>query len=592
MESGRHNDRVEGNLNSGQSQGGLEKARQPTYRLQLPSLTMTSMGVLGVLYGALFVFLVVAMESGVLDYTKGILLYVGIVFVQFFVAPFILDWWLKSLGSLEWVEMNRLPAQAQDLINKVCQKYHLPKPRLGIIDDLSPQAFTYGNTPSNARLVLSRGLIEMLNPDELDAVIAHELGHIQHRDFIFMTLAQLIPIVFYAIYRMLLGSGKDRGDRKNNGQLAMIAVAAYALYVVSESIVLFLSRTREYWADRFSMENIPEPNALGSALLKICTGYGVKRLEPMSEEELEAAKKQKPSTDSGGRGNPVLAFNIAGRGDVQGWASSLRDGANDSDSDRMKKLMRWDLWNPWASLLELSSTHPMMGKRLVAVGEYSQKQQKSSPFLFDLVKPAGLRLSLGEDLIIYFLPQIVGIALFALDFYLKHSPQSEKYAFLPGPLKMALLGYGIAEIMKTYFIYPLVAGKSRPVITLLESVTVTPLNPIATEVRGKIIGRGSAGDKLGADLYLQDESGMIFLNLNSWIPFYNLYFGVSKARQYIGREVVVKGWYRRAPMPYLEVKEIAAVDSSGGIALQTAFRSYLWKMGFWFLLVTILYLIM
>jgi Zn-dependent protease with chaperone function len=244
---------------------------------------------------------------------------------------------------------------------------------LGIINDLSPQAFTYGNVPSNARLVISKGMIEILTPEELDAVLAHELGHIQHRDFIFMTVAQVVPIIFYAIYRMFRGGDNSKSEKKGNGQTIVIAMVAYALYWLSEYIVLFLSRTREYWADHFSMEQIPDPNALGSALLKICTGYGVKRLEPLTEAELEEVKKQKGSSRSGGQASPVFAFNIAGSGDVQGWGSMIGGGVGGENDDiRIKKLMRWDLWNPWASILELSSTHPVMGKRLVAVGESCQ----------------------------------------------------------------------------------------------------------------------------------------------------------------------------------------------------------------------------
>ncbi|MGB9637900.1 MAG: M48 family metalloprotease, partial [bacterium] len=106
--------------------------------------------------------------------------------IQFFISPFILDFSLKWMYNLKWVEYSELPLYLREFIQKEFNQRGTKLPRIGIIDDFTPEAFTYGNFPNNARIVISRGLLEVLNEDEVKAVIGHEIGHIFHWDFVFM----------------------------------------------------------------------------------------------------------------------------------------------------------------------------------------------------------------------------------------------------------------------------------------------------------------------------------------------------------------------------------------------------------------------
>lgn len=555
--------------NDNETKGAYKKA-EPTFHLNLPSLAKVSIGVLFALYSFLFVVVVLLVELNRINLTSGVVIYVGIIFVQFFLAPIIMDWMLKGVGSLSWVELSELPHESQSFILNVCQKYNMSTPKMGIIEDISPQAFTYGNTPSNARLVISRGLIEMLTPDELNAVIAHELGHIQHRDFIFMTIAQLVPIVLYAVYKLTMGDGDNK---KNGSPLAAIGILAYALYFLSQYIVLFLSRVREYWADRFSLENISDPNALGRALVKISTGSGVKRLEPLTPEEIKEQKKKRAGLWQGTK-NPVLAFNIAGTHDGNGWAASAGEHPEifAPENDEVRKLMRWDLWNPWSKIFELSSTHPVMGKRLVAVGEFAAQKKIESPFIFNLIKPPKLEMSLFDDLLVYFLPHIISMFILVVDayFYLKGGGTTS-HNNAPNPLLLAIAAYGAASLLRNWFFYPMGVSAPESVNSVLKRVTVSPINPSRVELRGKVIGRGLAGNLLSSDLFIQDETGMIFLAVRSAVPLYDLFFALKKSQKYIGQDVVIEGWYRRQPSPYIEVHKISVGSE------QEVFRSYLWS---------------
>ena len=128
--------------------------------------------------------------------------------------------------------------------------------------------------------MLSRGLIELLQPEETEAVVAHEIGHAVHWDMFLMTIAQLVPLIFYYIFRTVL---RMRSSGKDNSAAARIAVAvaAYILYLISEYVVLWFSRTREYHADRFAGTVTGDPSLIASALVKIAYGLaGPERAAP------------------------------------------------------------------------------------------------------------------------------------------------------------------------------------------------------------------------------------------------------------------------------------------------------------------------
>jgi heat shock protein HtpX len=149
-----------------------------------------------------------------------------------------------------------------NVIQLLCAERGLKMPRIGIIESATPNAFTYGRVPSDARVVVTTGLLEILTPEEANTVLAHEMGHVEHYDFIVMTLAALAPPLLYQLYTFTRGSDKARP----------VAAGAYLAYWVSQYIVLILSRTREYFADQYSARVTRAPDALAGALVKIAYG--------------------------------------------------------------------------------------------------------------------------------------------------------------------------------------------------------------------------------------------------------------------------------------------------------------------------------
>src|SRR5919108_2334888 len=192
----------------------------------------------------------------------------GVLFlIQFFTSDKIA---LLSMGAHEVS-----PAQAPELhalIERLCIQANLPKPRVAIAQTPMPNAFAVGRSPRKATVCATTGILHLLDPAELEAVLGHELTHIQNRDVVVMTIASFFASIaaFITQFGFFFGGGfgGDNRDNNNNGFFLVILVSA-AVYVVSFLLLQALSRYREFAADRGSAIITGRPSALVSALYKI-----------------------------------------------------------------------------------------------------------------------------------------------------------------------------------------------------------------------------------------------------------------------------------------------------------------------------------
>jgi len=124
---------------------------------------------------------------------------------------------------------------------------------------------------------------------------------------------------------------------------------------------------------------------------------------------------------------------------------------------------------------------------------------------------------------------------------------------------MLLTALGVAWFARILYRYRGVFRDSN-VGTLLEDLEVSQMQPRAVRMKGKIVGRGEPGAFWSPDLVLRDQTGIIFLLYRSSVPFARFIFGMGKAEEYIGQEVVVEGWYRRGLAPYIEMSKLIGED--------------------------------
>lgn len=151
-------------------------------------------------------------------------------------------------------------------ISNLIQKEKMPMPELYVINSDQPNAFATGRNPKNAKVAVTTGILKLLNRDELEGVLAHELSHIKNRDILVSSIAAMLAAAISFMSRMVFWGG---GNRNRNTHPALIVIAMIAAPIASLIIRMAISRTREFGADKTGAEISGNPLALASALEKI-----------------------------------------------------------------------------------------------------------------------------------------------------------------------------------------------------------------------------------------------------------------------------------------------------------------------------------
>ncbi|MDJ0703209.1 MAG: M48 family metalloprotease [Leptolyngbyaceae cyanobacterium MO_188.B28] len=468
------------------------------------------------------------------------LLFNGIVF---FLSPFLMDLTQRWLYGTRWIslqEIKHYSPEAAQVIQKVCAERKLKQPKLGLIDDQNPTAFTYGSLPDTARLVVSRGLFTYLDDDEVATVYAHELGHIVHWDFALMTLAATLVQITYLIYTFAQRMSRGGGNNKAKDAAGSVAIAAYVFYIVGTYLMLYLSRTREYFADHFAAETTANPNGLSRSLVKIA--YGIVEEGKRSDEPSRLME-----------GTRALGIYDAKAASSTGTAYRIA-----ADPGKIGRVFLWDLFNPWGWWMELNSTHPLTGKRVRALSTYAEQLGLEMEFDMGRIVGEGKKLSkkrlygnFAFDLLLY-CAEGIGLVLGCLiGLFIPM-----QMGFIPG----ALIGLGGGILIKALVMYPDFNRAPRSdILTLMSDPYASPLRGQPVKLEGQLIGRGDAGYKFGSDLKLQDRSGMIFLRYASRFgPIGNFLFGMRQVKKLLGSNGGALGWFRRGVAPWMDLVQFTS----------------------------------
>jgi heat shock protein HtpX len=179
---------------------------------------------------------------------------------------------LASLGAREVSEQEA--PQLHDIVARLAQTTGIPKPKVGIIETDVPNALATGRNPKNSLVVVTTGIIERLDPGEMEAVLAHELSHVIHRDMRVMAMASFFATVASFIVQMGFWGGYGGGyggrDRDRNGNsFILVFLISAVVWAISFVLIRALSRYREYAADRGSAIIMGDASRLMSALVKV-----------------------------------------------------------------------------------------------------------------------------------------------------------------------------------------------------------------------------------------------------------------------------------------------------------------------------------
>jgi heat shock protein HtpX len=179
---------------------------------------------------------------------------------------------LRASGATV-VEREEAP-ELHAMVERLCAMADLPKPRVAIVETDIPNAFATGRNPSHAAVAVTRGLMNRLEPKEIESVLAHELSHIANRDVLIMTLASFFAMLAAMLTRFGMYGGMFGGGRRDNGGnqvpvWLIMLVVSMVVYAISWVLIRALSRYREFSADRGSALITGAPEQLMSALQKI-----------------------------------------------------------------------------------------------------------------------------------------------------------------------------------------------------------------------------------------------------------------------------------------------------------------------------------
>lgn len=499
--------------------------------------------------GLIYLLLFMGVVSGAFWFlVLPVILALVIVLLQYAISPYILKWIYK----IEWVGpdvgwfSDQRVEDAYHKVEALAQQEGIAMPKMGIVPDNNPNAFTFGWTRNKAFLVLTAGVFKYCDDDEVEAVAAHEVGHITHNDFVVMTVITAVVLLFYVIARGAFYAARfSKGGGKSSGSIAaaaiVVAAISFAVYILANYISLLVSRYREYWADEFSADSTRHPNKLSSALVKIAYGLAIEG------RGLEGKDRSKHDTR---HANAMGIFNSKAARALAVQASGVSGAVS---KEAIQETMAWDLWNPWAFFYELGSTHPLPAKRILTLGKNAEEKGQMPYVTFDLKKTE----SYWDD--------------FLGDVFMKHS-----WWLLSIPLCVVLGWYQLVPFIVLIPLFLLVAGlmgflylrfyhyppgfRDANVQELVRNPKAGPVRGIPVRLRGRVIGRGVPGLFFSEDLKIEDDTGLMLIDYRSIFRLVDFFMGIFATQQFVGQEVTVEGWYRRPIVPMIELRRLAAYD--------------------------------
>ena len=273
---------------------------------------------------------------------------------QWLFAPYLIEaiYQIREVGVRESPRLHKV-------VERLARRSGLPKPKVMLANIPIPNAFAYGSPLSGYKVAVTKGLLNTLEEEEVEAVLGHELGHLKHRDVQIMMIASFLPSIFYIIGRSFLISAYYRPiERGREGEAAspwLIGALSIGMYFLLSLIVLGLSRLREYYADFHSVSVVKDgARKLSEALAKIVYSTGRMRMRYGSALAFSSFKP--------------LFITDPDRSETD--IIEMSAYARYKDRALVERLLRRRL-TLIDHLMELFSTHPNIVKRLKALQAYA-----------------------------------------------------------------------------------------------------------------------------------------------------------------------------------------------------------------------------
>lgn len=210
--------------------------------------------------------------GGFIGGQSGMIAALGLAIVMNFFSYWFSDSVVLKMYKAKELQKSDAP-QLHEIVEELARNAGIPKPKVCIVPDPSPNAFATGRNPEHAVVAVTQGILQILNTNELRGVIAHEIGHIAHRDILIQSCAAVLGSAITSLANMLYYASLFGGRRSDNNSGAFSAIGAILMMVLAplaaSLIQMAISRSREYLADEAGASFSSDPQALASALNKL-----------------------------------------------------------------------------------------------------------------------------------------------------------------------------------------------------------------------------------------------------------------------------------------------------------------------------------
>lgn len=293
----------------------------------------------------------ISYAAGITNFYFYLFLSLAMMFIQYLLGPKIVEWTMR----VSYIKKEDNP-ELYRMVEELSARAGIPVPKIGIAEISLPNAFAFGRSIRDGRVCVTRGILKLLNREELKAVLGHELSHLKNRDVLTITLLSVIPMVLYRVAWQFMYFGRRR-DERSGGNAALIGLAAFIFYFITNLLVLYASRIREYFADKGSLALGNSPSSLASSLYKLV--YGSARTDKEALREVEGLKAFFVN-------DPSRALN-----EIKELRQLDLDKSGSIDPRELAELSNKSLKLGFGDrLMEALSTHPNMLKRIKRLSEY------------------------------------------------------------------------------------------------------------------------------------------------------------------------------------------------------------------------------
>ncbi|MEO0454996.1 MAG: M48 family metalloprotease [Cyanobacteria bacterium P01_A01_bin.114] len=469
-------------------------------------------------------------------------------------APWLWDWLLRLTADLRPFSTRLLmksSPEAVKVLRQICLKRNWQFPTLGLLPSEIPLIFSYGWLPRYGRLVVSQGLLDQLEEDEIATLYAYEIGHWRRWDWPLLSLQGLILYGCHWLYWRLAMWG-NKQQRLVRFSAGVGATLSYGVFWLLQKAGSWLSRLRTYYCDRAAAEITGNPNGLVRALGKLTLALN---------HTLETQGYTPPILE---QLTLLLPTQIA---------------ASPRPTRPLAQYFAWDIVNPFRSWLSCNQSHPPLGDRLQLLTLYARHWQLPPEIDFQSVidrhspdkKSKALNRAEWKTLLLQGSPWFglaIGGFLGFLLWGIGATAAAFQWVFLdwlyqdPSVLKSSLLlGLGVGTLLRINALFPdldpQLAPATEEVADWAATPDLIPVDSLPVKLSGQLVGRPGIANWLGQELLLKTPQGLFKLHFFSILgPIGNGVKLGARPVQYLNQPVQVLGWFRRGHHLWIDISHL------------------------------------